>query len=109
MPKAEGFLILLALSLLSLLYLCYLCYYLSYLIGLIGILAILFLAYRQSSLRERQQLRIFTGGVILSIAPLLLLTVLPSIFHLTPGAVVGGQFSALSLVVFPLALGFSIL
>lgn len=78
-----------------------------YLLALIGILATIIVSYRQSSsLRERQQLRIFVGGVILAFAPLLILTVLPLVFRF-PG--VDSQFSTITLVLLPFALGYSIL
>jgi len=78
-----------------------------YLLALMGILATIIVSYRRSSsLRERQQLRIFVSGVILAFAPLLVLTVLPWVFKL-PG--VNSQFSTITLVLLPLALGYSIL
>src|SRR5436305_1160846 len=49
-----------------------------YLLALTGSMITIIFSYRRSSsLRERQQQRIFVGGVILAVAPLLLLTVLP--------------------------------
>jgi signal transduction histidine kinase len=78
-----------------------------YLLVLTGILITIIVSYRQSSsLRERQQLRIFVGGVILAFAPLLILTVLPLVFRF-PG--VDSQFSTITLVLLPFALGYSIL
>src|SRR5205085_11323236 len=66
-------------------------------------------SYRQSSsLRERQQQRLFMGGVILAFAPLLVLTVLPSLLNL-PQYVINGQLSTITLSFFPLALGYTIL
>jgi len=76
-------------------------------IVLIGILVTIIVSYRQSSsLRERQQRRIFVSGVILAFAPVLLLTVLPLLLGLPP---VDGQLSAVTLILLPLALGYSIL
>ena len=78
-----------------------------YLLTLVGILVTIIISYRQSSLlREHQQQRIFVGGVILAFTPLLLLTVLPLTLNLPA---VDGQFSAITLALLPLALGYSIL
>ncbi|HZR44068.1 MAG TPA: ATP-binding protein [Ktedonobacteraceae bacterium] len=75
--------------------------------GLTGILIIIYFSYNHSSsLRERQQLRWFVGGVILTVAPVLLLTVLPQALGLP---FVDGQYSSLTALVFPLTLGYSIL
>ena len=74
---------------------------------IIAILVTIILTYRQvSSLRERQQRRILVGGIILAITPLLLLTVLPLLLNL-PG--VDGQWTTVTLILLPLALGYSIL
>src|SRR5258708_7136513 len=79
-----------------------------YLVALVGILITIIVSYRQSStLRKRQQLRIFVSGVIFAFAPLLILTILPAI--LNPSWGVPGQFSALTFALLPLALGYSIL
>ncbi|MEO8972318.1 MAG: ATP-binding protein [Ktedonobacteraceae bacterium] len=64
---------------------------------------------RTSSLRERQQRRIFVGGVILTAAPLLLLTVVPITFGLSSRYYINPQLSTLTIGLFPLALGYSIL
>lgn len=81
-----------------------------YVLVLTGILIIVIVSYRQSSsLRERQQRRIFVSGVILSFAPVLLLTVLPLLLDLPLQYVVDGQLSALTLVLLPIAIGYSIL
>ena len=78
-----------------------------YAIALAGILITIIISYRRSSsLRERQQQRILVGGVILTFAPLLILTMLPLVFNV-PGVV--GQLSTITFVVLPLALGYSIL
>jgi signal transduction histidine kinase len=75
---------------------------------LIGILVTILLSYRHAtSVRARQQRRIFVSGVVLAFAPLLLLTVLPEIWN-SPLAV-PGQYSAITFVLLPLALGYSIL
>lgn len=79
------------------------------LIALTGILVTIIVSYRQSSsLRERQQRLIFVSGVILSAAPLLLLTVLPQVLHL-PFLYVNPQLSTLAISLFPMALGYTIL
>ena len=81
--------------------------YSYYLFVLAGILITIIVSYRQSSsLRERQQRRIFVGGVILTFAPLLILTMLPLVLNLPS---IGGQLSTITFVVLPLALGYSIL
>jgi len=81
--------------------------YCYYVLVLIGILVTIIVSYRQtSSLRERQQRRIFVSGVILAFAPVLLLTILPLLLRLPP---VDGQLSAVTLILLPLALGYSIL
>src|SRR2546421_7489475 len=79
-------------------------------IALIGILITIIFSYRQSSsLRERQQQRIFVGGVILAVAPLLLLTVIPQALGLPSQYIVDSQLSTLTLCLLPLALGYTIL
>ncbi len=81
--------------------------YSYYLFVLAGILITIIVSYRQSSsLRERQQQRIFVGGVILTFAPLLILTMLPLVLNLPS---IGGQLSTITFVVLPLSLGYSIL
>jgi len=78
-----------------------------YVLALIGILASIIALYRRSpSLRERQQLRFFVIGVFLAFAPLLILTVLPLLLNL-PG--VDGRWTTITLILLPLALGYSIL
>ena len=81
-----------------------------YLFALIGILTTIIISYRQaSSLRTRQQLRLFVIGVILAFAPFLLLTALPLFFNVPSRFVVDSQISTLTAVLLPLALGYSIL
>lgn len=78
--------------------------------GLGGILLTTIITYfRSPSLRERQQLRLFVGGVILTIAPFLLLTVLPMLLPALSAYTVDARLSTLTFVIFPLALGYSIL
>src|SRR6266480_7093089 len=79
-------------------------------IALIGILITIIFSYRQSSsLRERQQQRIFVGGVILAVAPLLLLTVIPQALGLPSQYVLNSQLSTITVSLLPLALGYTIL
>jgi signal transduction histidine kinase len=74
----------------------------------IGVLITIILSYRQSaSVRERQQLRIFLSGVILTFVPLLILTLLPEIWN-SP-LTVAGQYSTITFALLPLALGYPIL
>ncbi|MHB8597133.1 MAG: sensor histidine kinase [Ktedonobacteraceae bacterium] len=60
-------------------------------------------------MRERQQRRIFVGGVILTAAPLLFLTIIPETFGLSSRYYVDPQLSTVTIGLFPLALGYSIL
>lgn len=79
-------------------------------VAIIGILAAVVISYRRStSLRERQSLRLFVGGVILSFAPFLLLTILPTILRLPARYMIPSQVSTLPMILFPLTLGYSIL
>ena len=84
--------------------------YIYAMLALIGILVTIIVSYRQSSsLRERQQRRLFVSGVILAVAPLLLLTVLPQALNLPKQYIVDSQLSTLTVGLFPLALGYTIL
>jgi signal transduction histidine kinase len=84
--------------------------YIYSVIALLGILAMILISYmRTSSMRERQQRRIFVGGVILTAAPLLLLTAIPEAFGLSSRYFVDPQLSTVTIGLFPLALGYSIL
>jgi signal transduction histidine kinase len=80
-----------------------------YLFVLTGILITIIASYRQSSsLRERQQHRLFVGGVIVVFAPLLLLTILPLLVGLQHYAV-DAQLSTITFCMLPLAFGYTIL
>ncbi|HEV2581767.1 MAG TPA: hypothetical protein VGT44_13010, partial [Ktedonobacteraceae bacterium] len=84
------------------------------LIVITGTIATIIITYRRkSSLRERQQLRFFVIGVVASIAPLLILTVLPQLltaFGLpSAGYVVDSQISTTTVILLPVAFGYSIL
>jgi len=81
-------------------------------VGLSGSLASSISAWynrRQVTLREHQQRRIFVGGSLVAIAPLLFLTLLPLWLRLPAGFIVDGRLSAISVGVLPVALGYSIL
>lgn len=84
-----------------------------YLVALSGIITTILLSFRQvADARERQQLRFFVAGVVLAIAPLLLLTVLPSaltVFGLPSRYIVSAQISTVPAVILPAAFGYSIL
>ncbi len=87
--------------------------YFYYLVVLTGIIITMLASYRRiSSRRERQQLRFFTIGVVAAFAPLLVLTVLPSIlneFGLPARYIVNSQISTATIILLPAALGYSIL
>ncbi len=83
--------------------------YSYYLLVLTVILVTIIVSFRQSSLRQRQQLRIFVFGVLLAFAPFLLLTLLPLLFGLPNKYVVDAQLSTLSAILLPLGLGYTIL
>jgi signal transduction histidine kinase len=75
---------------------------------LIGILVTILLSSRHATaVRTRQQRRIIVSGVVLAFAPLLILTVLPTIWN--PSWAVLGQYSSITFAILPLALGYSIL
>ena len=80
------------------------------LIALVGILiTIIFSYFSTSSIRERQQRRLFVIGVILTVAPLLLLTFIPEIIQPLSRYAIDSQLSTIPIVIFPLALGYTIL
>lgn len=80
------------------------------LFALVGIIVTIIISYRGlPTLRERQQVRLFMGGVVLTFAPFLLLTIFPQLLHLPARFAVDSQFSTLSAILLPLALGYSIL
>jgi len=81
-----------------------------FLVGPIGILLTIIISYRQSSSRRaRQQFRIFVSGVLLAFAPFFLLTVLPEALGFSPQYILQAQISTITLALFPLALGYTIL
>ncbi len=77
---------------------------------LLGIIITIIVSYRTlPTLRERQQFRLFTGGVVLTFAPFLLLTIFPQVLHLPQKFVINSQVSTLPAIFLPLSLGYSIL
>ena len=79
-----------------------------YVLALLGCLTTVGISYqRATSLRIRQQLRILMGGVILALGPFLVFTVVP--LTLNSPFVVDSQLSAVTLVLIPIGLGYSIL
>ena len=77
---------------------------------LVGIIATIILSYRGlPTLRERQQMRLFVGGVVLAFAPFLLLTILPGVLPLPSNVPLDSQISTLPAILLPLALGYSVL
>ncbi len=80
------------------------------LFALTGIISTIVVSYRKlPTLRERQQVRLFMGGVVLAFAPFLLLTILPGLLQIPSKEIVDAQVSTLSAFLLPLALGYSIL
>ncbi|MGI9059289.1 MAG: sensor histidine kinase [Ktedonobacteraceae bacterium] len=80
------------------------------LIAFVGILVtIVFSYFSSASMRERQQRRLFVMGVILAVAPLLLLSFIPEILQFPAQYVVNSELTTISIVLFPLALGYTIL
>jgi signal transduction histidine kinase len=79
-------------------------------VAIIGILSIITLSYNISvSLRQKQQLFLFVLSVPLAFVPVLILTILPRLFHLPSQFVIDAQISTLSMVLMPLAMGYSVL
>lgn len=84
--------------------------FLYFFMGLSGVLFFISSSYRQAaSLHMRQQIRLFMYGTIVSVSPFLLLTVLPSVLHLPSQYIIGGQYSAFSLCIFPFTLSYAVL
>lgn len=79
-----------------------------YLVGGIVLMIVIFLSARKTNtIRTRQQMRLFMGGILLSFVPILLLTVLPTL--LNSNYIVNSTISNLFLGCFPVTLGYSIL
>lgn len=80
------------------------------LVTLVGPLITILVSYFSSyTRRERQQRRLFVIGVILAVAPLLVLTVIPRMLRFPSEYIVNSQISTIPIVIFPLALGYTIL
>jgi signal transduction histidine kinase/MFS family permease len=80
---------------------------LYYLLAFAGVYTLTVLTYRRCiKVRERQQIRLFIVGVILSIGPFLFLTLVPALFGIT---LVPALVSLVSSVFFPLFLVYSTL
>lgn len=83
---------------------------LYYFAGLAWIILTITGAYCFSQdVRTRQRLSLLVVGMLLACAPLFLLTVLPLAVHLPASYIVNIQWSSISLLLLPLALGYSIL
>jgi len=78
-----------------------------FILGIVSIVVTMLVTYRQTaSQQSQQQVRILLLGVLLAFFPLLVLTVIPQFLQI-PG--VDGQWSTLSFVFLPLALGYAVL
>jgi signal transduction histidine kinase len=83
---------------------------LYFFVGLSSVLFFIGFSYRQAaSLHTRQRIRLFMYGTIVSVSPFLLLTVLPSVLHLPSQYIISGQYSTLSLCIFPFTLSYAVL
>ena len=82
---------------------------LYYLFGIAGIFlaSLASIRGRGQDTRTRQQFRLLAGGVVLSLLPVLILAVLPSI--LSGATEVDGRVSSLALVILAISLGYSVL
>ncbi len=79
------------------------------LFALTGSLITIIVSFRRATTREREQLRFFVGGVILSLAPLLFLTVLPQTISVLSPYAIDPQITTLTVILLPLSLGYAIL
>jgi len=77
--------------------------------ALTGSLITIIASFRKSTTREREQLRFFVSGVILSLAPLLLLTVIPQTISVLKPYTIDSQITTLTVILLPLSLGYAIL
>jgi signal transduction histidine kinase len=71
-----------------------------------GIIWHLIACYKAISATAKQQQRFFLFGVLMSICPLLFLTILPATFNLPA---IAGQWSALAFIFLPITLGYGVL
>jgi len=78
--------------------------------ALTGCLITVIASFRQSTTREREQLRFFVSGVVIAVVPLLFLTVLPQAIGGTFSAyAINAQITTLTVVLIPLSLGYAVL
>ena len=77
--------------------------------ALTGSLITIIASFRKSTTREREQLRFFVSGVILSLAPLLLLTAIPQTVDILRPYAIASQITTLTIILLPLSLGYAIL
>lgn len=77
---------------------------------LVSIVVTMVISYRQSFLpRERQQIRLLVIGVIIALAPPLVLTILPLALNWPAKFIIDPRITTLSLILLPLAFGYAIL
>ncbi|HET8911432.1 MAG TPA: ATP-binding protein [Ktedonobacteraceae bacterium] len=93
------------LSLPSWLYFLGLFYYILTTLLIVAIIVVAALA--RENVRTIQQTRLFLAGTLLSFVPILFLTIIPTILHLS--ANIDGTRSMISLVFFPIAMAYSLL
>ena len=78
--------------------------------ALVGILITIVISYFSSyTRRERQQRHLFVIGVILAVAPLLILTFIPQVLRPLFQYRIDSQLTTIPIIIFPLALGYTIL
>ncbi|GAC1393132.1 MAG: hypothetical protein NVSMB38_19770 [Ktedonobacteraceae bacterium] len=77
--------------------------------ALVGSLITIIVSFRKSTTREQEQLRFFVSGVVLSLAPLLLLTVIPQTISFLYSYTIDPQITTLTVILLPLSLGYAIL
>jgi len=77
--------------------------------ALIGSLITIIISFRKSTTREREQFRFFVSGVVLAIAPLLLLTAIPHAISILSPFAIDAQITTLPVILLPLSLGYAIL
>jgi signal transduction histidine kinase len=80
---------------------------LYYVVSAVGIFLTTLLSFRSSTdPRKQQQFRLLAGGIVLSLLPVLLLAILPSVIS---NITIDGSISAQALIFLPLAFGYAIL
>ncbi len=77
--------------------------------ALVSSLITIIISFRKSTPREREQLRFFVSGVVLAIAPLLLLTAIPQTIDVLSPYAIDAQITTLPVILLPLSLGYAIL